>query len=116
MIRGADGTEVIHGIYSRWHENGQPEYETNFDHGKKDGQAVRWHMNGEVWVEEIYVGGLKEGSCRTWNEAGDLVKEENYVRGKPHGAWTVWKKGKIKARNCFEHGVPVACEPLTAPE
>jgi hypothetical protein len=114
VIRDAEGGLVNHGIYARWHENGNPEYEVLFVHGKKDGRAVRWHMNGEIWIEEFYVLGLKEGSSRTWNDAGDLVKEEQFAQGKPHGVWTVWKKGRTKARSCFEHGVPVACDPPPA--
>jgi hypothetical protein len=116
VIRDADGGPVEHGVYTRWHENGGKEYETIFDHGRKDGRAVRWHMSGAIWIEEFYVLGLKEGSCRTWNEAGDLVKEEQYAGGKPHGTWTVWKKGVVRARSCFDQGVPVECEPEPAPE
>jgi len=113
MIGDAGGEPVYHGRYARWHENGKPEYEVIFDHGRKVGRAVRWHMNGEIWIEEFYVDGLKDGACRTWNEAGELVKEERFAQGKPHGTWTVWKKGRVKARSCFEHGVPVECDPLT---
>lgn len=116
VIRGEDGSPIDHGVYARWHENGLPEYETVFDHARKNGRAVRWHMNGEKWVEEHYVLGLKEGACRTWNEAGELVKEEQYARGKPHGAWTVWKKGVVRAMSCFDHGMPVECEPQAVPE
>jgi hypothetical protein len=115
VVRGEDGSTVDHGVYARWHENGLPEYETVFDLGRKDGRAVRWHMNGEIWIEEFYVKGLKEGACRTWNETGDLVKEEQYAHGKPHGTWTVWKKGVVRARSCFDHGVPVECPPEQAP-
>lgn len=116
VIWDADGSPMEHGVYARWHENGLPEYETVFDHGRKNGRAVRWHMNGEIWIEEFYVLGLKEGACRTWNEAGDLVKEEQYAHGKPHGTWTVWKKGVVRARSCFDHGVPVDCPPETQSE
>ncbi len=116
VIRGADGSLVDHGVYARWHENGRPEYETIFDHGRKNGRAVRWHMNGEVWIEEFYELGLKEGACRTWNETGELVKEEQFTHGKPDGVWTVWKKGAVKARSCFDYGVPVDCDPPAAPE
>lgn len=116
VLRDEDGMPIDHGVYVRWHQNGLPEYETVFDHGRKNGRAVRWHMNGEIWIEEFYVMGLKEGACRTWNEAGELVKEERYAHGKPHGAWTVWKRGVVRARSCFDHGVPVECEPKLAPE
>ncbi len=116
VIRDADGSPVEHGVYARWHENGLPEYETVFDNGRKNGRAVRWHMNGEIWIEEFYEMGLKEGACRTWNEAGDLVKEEQYAHGKPHGTWTVWEEGVVRARSCFDHGIPVDCEPETPSE
>jgi hypothetical protein len=116
VIRGEDGLPIDHGVYTRWHKNGLPEYETVYDHGRMNGRAIRWHMNGEKWIEELYVQGLKEGASRTWNEAGELVKEEQYAHGKPHGTWTVWKKGVVRARSCFDHGAPVDCEPETAPE
>jgi len=116
VIRDENGEPVFHGTYARWHPNGEKEYEVVFDHGRKDGRAVRYHRSGKVWIEEFYVLGLKEGACRTWNEAGDLVKEEQFAGGKPHGAWTVWKKGVVRARSCFDHGVPVDCPPESPAE
>lgn len=116
VIRDENGETVFHGTYARWHPNGEREYEVAFDHGRKDGRAVRYHRNGRVWIEERYEMGLKVGTSRTWNEAGELVKEEQFVDGKPHGTWTVWKKGVVRARSCFDHGVPVECPPETPDE
>ncbi len=107
VLRDADGTLIDHGSYTRWHDNGQTEYEAVFVHGQKHGLVTRWHQNGRTWMEERYEHGKKHGATFVWDEAGRKRKEENYFNGKPHGTWTVWDAGgRIKWQGSFEHGMP----------
>jgi hypothetical protein len=107
VLRSPEGTEVDHGKYTRWHTNGQKEYEATFVHGKKHGTATFWHENGRKWIEENYADGRKHGVRRIWDDTGKRRKEENFANGKPHGTWTTWRdNGEIGWQQSFNHGVP----------
>jgi hypothetical protein len=102
-----DGTRVNHGTYTRWHTNGNKEYEATYVHGEIDGVAFAWHKNGQLWTEEHYQRGIRHGIRRNWDENGRLRGEESYFDGKPHGTWTIWKgDGSVKWHGHFEHGRP----------
>ena len=106
VLTNEDGTTVDHGLYERWHDNGQKEYEVAYDHGKKEGTETRYHKNGAKWTQREFRDGKRNGPSTTWDESGEKVKEENWADGKPHGVWTVWKHGEIEWRHTFDHGVP----------
>lgn len=112
VLHRADGTIADDGMFTRWHENGNKEYEGEFVDGKKNGRHVRYHMNGRMWNESFYVDGKRQGFSRQWDEKGSLMKEESYDQGLPHGTWTTWNsKGKIKWQGRFDHGKPVDDRP-----
>lgn len=103
----ADGTQVNHGVYLTWYDNGQKEYEGVFVRGQNDGVATSWHRNGQKRIEEQYALGKRHGDRYTWDENGTLRKEEHFVDDQPDGVWTTWDaKGQIKAQQRFDHGVP----------
>jgi hypothetical protein len=101
-----DGTEVDHGRYERWHDNGNKEYEAVFVRGRKEGTTVRYHKNGWVAARQEYRDGKRHGASVSWDASGTKVKEENWADGRPHGTWTIWKDGKVQWRHTFDHGDP----------
>jgi antitoxin component YwqK of YwqJK toxin-antitoxin module len=106
VIESPDGTVLDHGTYTKWHTNGQKEYEATYIHGKLQGAETSWHKNGQRRAEAHYDHGLRHGTLRSWDPHGRLRKEETYFNDKPHGTWTVWTaEGKIKWQAEFEHGV-----------
>jgi hypothetical protein len=108
VIREPDGTIVNNGLYTRWHTNGQKEYEAHFVNGRKNGTTYRWHRNGQLWMEENYDHGKKEGASTTWDDKGRKRKIERYTAGKPDGVWTVWDAdGEVEWQTEFDHGRPV---------
>ena len=102
VLKAPDGALVNHGGYTRWHDNGQKEYESTYVEGKLEGVETTWHKNGQKWVEAHYIAGQKHGPRYIWNESGTKVKEEHYVNGKPHGTWTSWNSsGRIRSQQTF---------------
>jgi antitoxin component YwqK of YwqJK toxin-antitoxin module len=107
VLTEPNATHVNHGKYTRWHDNGNREYEATYIHGELHGIATAWHKNGEKWTEEHYDHGVRNGLRRNWDEQGRLRGEENYLDGKPHGTWTIWKKdGSVKWQGHFDRGKP----------
>jgi len=70
VLRTADGTLLDHGTYTRWHDNGQQEYQATFIEGQIHGVATRWHRNGQIWTEQHFAHGQRHGPRYTWDEAG----------------------------------------------
>ena len=106
-----DGSSVDHGIFERWHDNGNKEYEAVFVMGKKQGTTIRYHRNGRKATQQEYLKGQRHGRSESWNETGVKVKEENWYEGKPHGTWTIWQDGKVKWSHTYEHGLPGGQQP-----
>lgn len=106
VIEAPDGAALDHGTFTKWHTNGQKEYEATYINGKLQGVETSWHKNGRRRAEAHYDHGLRHGTLRSWDPQGRLRKEEAYSGDKPHGTWTVWTaEGKIKWQARFEHGV-----------
>ena len=108
----ADGSEVEHGPWQAWHENGQdyllgqyadgertgiwytwypnggPRGEGTFSGGQRDGTWIRWDEQGNKRREERYETGLENGPWTEWDEHGNVVQSGNYVAGRKHGTWT----------------------------
>jgi len=108
VVTMPDGTVVDHGLYTRWHTNGQKEYEVTLNYGKKDGVQHRWHANGQLRSVQHYVNGQRHGSTTTWDEKGRKRTEEFHNQGQPDGTWTVWDdRGRVKWQGRFDKGAVV---------
>lgn len=103
------GSIVDHGLYVRWFDNGNKEYEATYRHGKLHGTERAWHRNGKLWSQNHYEDGLRHGTFLAWDEEGRKRKQEEYRYDKPHGEWVVWdKEGRVKWQATFEYGVPMS--------
>jgi hypothetical protein len=107
VLRCTDGMLINHGAYTRWHDNGNREYEATYVRGELHGVATAWHKNGQKWSEQRYDHGVRHGTRHTWDQSGRLRSEEHYVKDEPDGTWTIWKAdGSIKWQGHFDHGKP----------
>ncbi len=68
-----DGTEVRHGSFTAWHENGQTSMSAQFAHGKPTGVFESWHENGSKKVE--IEADENKGRERVWYECGQRKSE-----------------------------------------
>jgi len=109
VARLADGSVIDNGLYIRWFDNGNKEYEATYRHGKLHGVERAWHRNGRLWTENQYQDGRRHGTFLAWDEEGRRRKQEQYRNDQPHGEWVVWDpEGRVKWRAAFENGVPVS--------
>lgn len=109
VIRRHDNSVVSHGLWTRWFDNGNKEYEATYADGRLHGKETAWHRNGVKWTEGHYEKGLRHGLHTAWDEEGRKRKEETYWEDKPHGTWIIWDKdGKVKWQARFEHGDPAS--------
>lgn len=107
VLTRPDGTEVDHGSYSCWYDDGNREYLAVYVEGQLQGVETQWHRNGQKRTEQHYDHGLRHGPRYCWDEQGNKVIEENYRHDKPHGMWTIWKPdGRIKWQQEFVDGLP----------
>ncbi len=90
VIRLPNGTMLNHGLWTRWHRNGQKEYEARYDRGRLDGVERTWHENGRPRTEQHYSAGLRNGPRIAWDPQGRKRKEEHYRNDRPVGVWTIW--------------------------
>jgi len=49
---------LLNGLYKEWYENGQLEFEENYNNGKKDGLQKHWEENGQLKYNERYKEGV----------------------------------------------------------
>lgn len=81
---------IKNGLYERWHDNGQKEYDCMYVNGKRHGLYQSWHTNGQKRSEYIYVNGLYHGLCKTWYTNGQKYMEWMYTRGQRDGLQLMW--------------------------
>lgn len=123
----ADGTEVEHGPWRRWHENGQLYLAGQYVDGKRNGEWLSWHLNGEkrgqgtfsrnfrigtwtMWYdtgqkrgESNHDRGLLHGRITKWDEQGNVLETGEYFRNKKHGTWVAFD-GDSKTVTTWERG------------
>lgn len=123
----ADGTEVEHGPWRRWHENGQLYLVGEYEDGKRNGEWLSWHLNGEkrgqgTFRRDFRIGpwtmwydsgqkrgvsnhdrGLLHGRATKWDEQGNVLETGEYFRNKKHGVWESFS-GDTKTEITWERG------------
>ena len=62
----------LHGLVTRWYENGQKEAEGTVRDGIPDGLGAHWYKNGQKWIENNYKDG-KLIEKKVWDEDGNLL-------------------------------------------
>ena len=77
-VLSEDGSRwVRHGLFTAYHENGQPASEGIYENGLETGPWRDYHNNGQLAAEGPYVGGKEHGVWRFWDREG---REEEPVR------------------------------------
>lgn len=93
------------GLYRRWHDNGQLEYEGNYKEGGRDGLWRVWYWNGQQLNESNNKDGKKDGLMRVWMINGQLKREHNYKDGKLDGLIRRWHdNGLLAYEGQFKEG------------
>lgn len=86
----ADGTEINHGPWQAWHENGQQYLFGQYADGERTGMWYTWFPNGQTRGEGAFVGGQKDGTWTRWDEQGNKRSEQQYDNGLENGPYIEW--------------------------
>jgi antitoxin component YwqK of YwqJK toxin-antitoxin module len=69
-----------HGIWERYHTNGQLHYKGEYINGKQHGQWISYHTNGQIWVKGTYIKGELELLLEVYNSDGTINDVKFYAR------------------------------------
>ncbi|HVS19471.1 MAG TPA: hypothetical protein VMT18_12775, partial [Planctomycetota bacterium] len=86
----ADGSEVRHGSWKTWFENGKQSEEGSYADGRRVGDwSLRW-PDGKRRALGAYVDGLRDGPWKHYHESGPKSGEGSYTAGRRSGEWRFW--------------------------
>src|SRR5690606_26674084 len=100
-------SNMVHGSYTMFHENGQVAVEGSFVKGQKDGQFKEFYPDGNIKREMRYKEGLREGEVVIYNPNGKLAQQGVFLNDTLTGNLAVYyPDGDIKSQTAFESGKP----------
>jgi antitoxin component YwqK of YwqJK toxin-antitoxin module len=101
----------LSGIWRRYYETGEIEWEVEYNHGYRQGLYKQFYKNGILKLEGRHVADLKNGEEKRYDEKGSLLWKGAYFKDDFDDAWTQYdsignsinvlsyKKGKLKRTN-----------------
>ena len=97
QVKGyADGTEVRHGLYTAYWENGQEKLQMYYVDGVAHGPKQTWHIDGTIWSQGAFVNGKEDGPWVSWYPTGTKQQEFHMRNGALHGQQTSWYPNEQK--------------------
>ncbi len=90
------------GFYQSWYENGQLEWDGQYEEGLKSGTWIRWDSTGRRREEIPFLAGEKHGTEIVWNTNGTVKEKLNYRNGKRHGL-CVWRQTDYDINAAFNN-------------
>ena len=101
----------LSGIWKRYYETGEIEWEVEYNDGYRQGLYKQFYKSGILKLEGRHVADLKNGEEKRYDEKGSLLWKGAYFKGDFDDAWTQYdsignsinvlsyKKGKLKRTN-----------------
>jgi antitoxin component YwqK of YwqJK toxin-antitoxin module len=83
----SDNSEVKHGPYTEFYQNGSKFVEGQYTDNKKDGDWKFWGTNGKSVKTESYRNGKLDGAWTLFREDGSKERSVSYKDGKRDGKW-----------------------------
>jgi hypothetical protein len=74
-------THIKHGYFRKWYDNGQLEWEGQFDSGLVHGKVTSWYRNGQLHFTGEYRHGMQHGSFTYYDENGKLHYRADFETG-----------------------------------
>ncbi len=98
--------DTLHGIYRKWHGNGELQIYGEFVHGLYEGNWLYYDDYGILIGEGKYKAG--SGEQRFWNPDGSLFTRTQYVNNLKHGKEFYYHPdGELEYIIRYEYGEPV---------
>lgn len=99
-------TEVRHGYYRLYHENGRLAMEMYYKNGKLHGEEMSYHQNGQLHYISSSEMGSYEGPFKYWYATGVLHQEGEYINNNIEGDLkTYYPNGVLKEIVSFSKSV-----------
>lgn len=90
-------TELRHGYYRLYHENGKLALEMFYKNGKLEGVAKTWYPNGQLESIATAVNDVYEGPFKYWYITDTLKQVGNYINNNIEGnLYTYYANGVLK--------------------
>jgi antitoxin component YwqK of YwqJK toxin-antitoxin module len=83
-------------IVRHYYENGNKNWEQEYQNGQPHGKYIWWHENGNKGWEYKYQNGQLHGKCIRWDENGNKCWETEYQNDQLHGKDIGWYKNGNK--------------------
>jgi hypothetical protein len=116
LVKDVDGQESSEWVF--FNESGQKLTVSRQVNSLPHGVFRKWHLNGQLMFEQEFVAGLPNGIGRVWNRDGILIGEAHSKDGFAHngvfprhndtsiGYLTVWRDGQQVEELGFEPDMP----------
>ena len=111
-----DDQHQIQGEYKSWREDGSAYEHCFYLNDELHGIYTRWHTNGNRWLYIEYTHGLMTGEHKIWNKDDLLVTHCLHRNDKLHGEYRDWDENGQLSTHCFYiNYVPVSLNTLPYP-
>jgi len=97
-----DGVPV--GVWKYWHDNGQLSRELNYKKGQLEGSVEVFREDGSKEAQRSYHSGLKDGKWQLYDDTGEkVIARFEYRRDLQHGKWsTFYPSGEQKVEEYYK--------------
>lgn len=101
------GTPAKHGLFTRWHANGQKAMQGEFVNDQPRGEFQWWYPTGELRTVGSFRDGQPDGAWQWRLSNGQLQMAGEYVNGQPTGEWRFYdQQGRVISHATAENGAP----------
>jgi antitoxin component YwqK of YwqJK toxin-antitoxin module len=97
-----------HGLWVRYHDNGQLSYKGTYKNGKTEGPWVFYNEDGQLSSKGNWKDGKRDGHWVGYNRDGQIEWRRTYKNGVKDGPWVGYNKdGQIEWLRTYKNGVKV---------
>lgn len=93
--------DELHGKVITYYPNGKITQETDYKHGKKDGEDNYYSVEGVLLKKLPHYNDQIHGQVFYYDAYGNVVIEGHYKHGKKHGLWKYYKDGQVALEETF---------------
>lgn len=91
----------LHGKVTTYYPNGKITQETDYKHGKKDGEDNYYSIDGVLIKKLPHTDDQINGQVQYFDAYGNLMIDGFYRYGKKHGLWRYFQDGKVVVEETF---------------
>ena len=105
VIQDKYSNSNIYRIDRDYYENGKLRYESNYMHGKLNGESKSWDIHGNLISSVQYKNGLLHGKWESYYSLGVLKHTVNYIDGNKNGK-ELWfhSNGQLQSEGYYING------------